>query len=284
MSGLKAGEIGVMFWAGNGPAETLDTLRDLGFRCGQMGIPGKLALDSRLMQEWKKALEQAHFTVYTVFAAFEGESYADIPTVQRTVGFIPHVTREVRERRMLEVSDFAAHLSVPAIATHVGFIPEDTSHVDYFAVREMVRRVCDHAVSHQQTFALETGQERAPVLLDFLLDVNRRNLGVNFDPANMILYGTGDPIESLEVVGQHVVSVHCKDGDWPPPGVPGALGAERPLGEGSVDLKAFLGGLKKIGYKGPLTIERESQDKEERPRDIREAKTLLDDLKVQTLG
>jgi sugar phosphate isomerase/epimerase len=268
-----------MFWAGDQPAETLETLRDLGFRGGQMGIPGKLALDSRLTQEWKKALEQANFTVYTVFAAFEGESYADIPTVQRTVGFIPHVTREVRERRMLEVSDFAARLSVPAIATHVGFVPEDTSHPDYLAVREMVRRVCDHAVSHQQTFALETGQERANVLLDFLLDVNRRNLGINFDPANMVLYGTGDPVESLGVVGQHVVSVHCKDGDWPPPGVPGALGAERPLGQGSVDLKAFLAGLKKIGYKGFLTIEREAHDKEERLRDLKEGKALLESLK-----
>lgn len=267
-----------MFWAGDNPAETLGTLRDMGFRCGQMGVPGKLALDSRLMQEWKKALEQAHFTVYTVFAAFEGESYADIPTVQRTVGFIPRVTREVRERRMMEVSDFAAQLSVPGVATHVGFIPEDTSDPDYFAVREMVRRVCDHAVSHQQTFALETGQERAEVLLDFLLDVNRRNLGINFDPANMILYGTGDPVESLAVVGQHVVSVHCKDGDWPPPEVPGALGTERPLGQGSVDLKAFLGGLKKIGYKGQLTIEREARDKDERLRDLKEGLTLLTSL------
>ncbi len=280
MSGLKPWEIGVMFWAGERPAEILTTLRDLGFRCGQMGVPGRLALDSRLTQEWKKALEQAHFTVSTVFAAFEGESYADIPTVQNTVGFIPQVTREVRERRMLEVSDFAAHLSVPGIATHVGFIPEDTSHVDYFAVREMVRRVCDHAVSHQQTFALETGQERAPVLLDFLLDVNRRNLGINFDPANMILYGTGDPIQALEVVGQHVVSVHCKDGDWPPPEVPGALGSERPLGQGSVNFKAFLAGLKKIGYKGPLTIEREAHDPEERLRDIKTGKELLEELKA----
>jgi sugar phosphate isomerase/epimerase len=280
MTGLKTWETGVMFWAGDQPAATLETLGKLGFHCGQIGIPGKLDLDSRMIHEWKKALEQAHFTVYTVFAAFEGESYADIPTVQRTVGFIPEVTREVRERRMMEVSDFAAQLGVAGIATHVGFVPEDTADPDYLAVREMVRRVCDHAVSHQQTFALETGQERAGILLDFLLDVNRRNLGINFDPANMILYGTGDPIESLAVVGQHVVSVHCKDGDWPPTGVPGALGSERPLGKGSVDLKAFLAGLKKIGFKGPLTIEREAHDKEERLRDLESGKKLLEELKL----
>jgi len=145
MSALKTWETGVMFWAGEPPAQTLETLVSMGFRGGQIGIPGKLQLDARLIQDWKKALEQAQFTVYTVFAAFEGESYADIPTVQRTVGFIPEVTREVRERRMMEVSDFAAQLGVAGIATHVGFVPEDTSHPDYLAVREMVRRVCDHA-------------------------------------------------------------------------------------------------------------------------------------------
>lgn len=267
-----------MFWAGDRPAETLSKLGELGFHCGQMGVPGDLSLDTRLTQEWKRALEQAKFTVYTVFAAFEGESYADIPTVKRTVGFIPEVTREVREVRMMAVSDFAAQLAIPGIATHVGFIPEDTGDPDYFAVREMVRRVCDHALSHQQNFALETGQERAPVLLDFLIDVNRPNLGINFDPANMILYGTGDPVASLEVVGQHVLSVHCKDGDWPPPEVPGALGTERALGQGSVDLKAFLGALKKVGYKGQLTIEREARDPEERIRDLQSGRELLTSL------
>src|SRR5438067_597329 len=111
MSGLKTWETGVMFWAGEPPAQTLATLRE--------------------------------------------------------IGFIPEVTREVREQRMLEVSDFAAQLSIPSVATHVGFVPEDPNDRDYLAVREMVRRVCDHAVSHQQTFALETGQERAETLLDF---------------------------------------------------------------------------------------------------------------------
>jgi len=202
--------------------------------------------------------------------------------VQRTVGFIPEVTREVREQRMMEVSDFASQLGIRSVATHVGFVPEEANHPDYLAVREMVRRLCDFAASHQQTFALETGQERAEVLREFLLDVNRRNLGINFDPANMILYGTGDPIESLAVVGQHVLSVHCKDGDWPPAGVPGALGEEKPLGKGSVDLKAFLAGLKKIGYKGPLTIEREAHDKEARLRDLADGRRLLEELKLET--
>src|SRR6185437_11461082 len=96
------------------------------------------------------------------------------------------------------VSDFAAVIGAPGIATHIGFVPESHSDPDYVAVRDMVRRVCDRAASHNQTFALETGQEPARVLMAFLNDVARPNLGINFDPANMILYGTGDPIEALD--------------------------------------------------------------------------------------
>ena len=174
----------------------------------------------------------------TVFAAYEGEDYADIPAVARTVGFVPRGTRDARLSRTLAVSDFAAQLGVASIACHVGFVPEDAAHPDYVAVREVVRRVCDHAAGHGQSFALETGQEPAEALLRFIRDVDRPNLRINFDPANLILYGSGEPIAALETLAPLVISVHCKDGDWPVPGVEGALGKERPLGKGSVDLPA----------------------------------------------
>jgi sugar phosphate isomerase/epimerase len=264
---LRDMEIGVMFWAGRDPGETLRELKSLGVRCGQMGIPGDMLLDGAAAA-WKKALEEERFTVVTVFAAYSGESYADIATVERTVGFVPPATRDARELRTLAVSDFAAELGVPGIATHIGFVPEDSQSEDYLAVREVVRHVCDHAASHGQTFALETGQESADALLDFLLVTNRENLGINFDPANMILYGTGDPISALHTLAQHVLTVHCKDGDWPPKNSPGALGEEKPLGQGSVGMERFIAKLKEIRYKGPLTIERESSDPAERLRDI----------------
>ena len=214
----------------------------------------------------------------TVVAAYLGEDYADIPTVQRTVGFIPPEFREERERRTYAVSDFAAALGVTSIACHIGFVPEDAGDPDYVAVRDMVRRICSHAARHGQTFALETGQEPAHVLLNFLNDVGQPNLGINFDPANMILYGTGDPVEALDVLGPHVLSVHCKDGDWPAKDAPGSLGTERPLGAGSVGIPRFLAKLKAIGFRGPLNIEREAENLEERYRDIRAAVKLLNSL------
>jgi sugar phosphate isomerase/epimerase len=274
MQAVKPMEIGVMFWAGKDPAATLAELTALNVRCGQMGVPGDYALAGEAAK-WKKALDDAKFTVVTVFAAYNGESYADIPTVQKTVGFIPPATRTEREARTLEVSDFAAGIGAPGIATHIGFVPEDHSDPDYVAVRDMVRRVCDHAARHNQSFALETGQEPAATLLEFFDAVERPNLRINFDPANMILYGTGDPIDALETLAEHVITVHCKDGDWPPKDVPGALGTEQPLGKGSVGMERFVDTLRKIGYEGPLTIEREAQDPVQRMADIKMGAGLL---------
>jgi sugar phosphate isomerase/epimerase len=274
MPDLKPMEVGVMFWAGPEPVQTLREVKALGVRCGQMGIPGDMQLDGAA-PAWKAALASEEFTLVTIFAAYRGESYADAPTVQRTVGFIPASTRAERERRTYEISDFAAALGVGSIACHIGFVPEDKTHPDYVAVRDLVRRICDHAAKHNQSFALETGQEPAHVLLEFLKDVGRPNLGINFDPANMILYGTGDPIQALEVLAPHVLSVHCKDGDWPPKDQPGALGTEQPLGKGSVGIERFIAKLKQIGFRGPLNIEREVEDPDQRRRDILEAVELL---------
>lgn len=280
MQPLRDMEIGVMFWAGRDPIETLRELKSLGVRCGQLGVPGSYPLNHETTAAWKRALETEQFTLVTVFAAYEGESYADIPTVQRTVGFIPAATRAERETRTYAISDFAAALGVPSIACHVGFIPEDPEHPDYKAVREMVRRVADYAARHNQTFALETGQEPARVLLRFIEDVARPNIRINFDPANMILYGTGDPIEALDLLGPLIISVHCKDGDWPPRDQPGALGTERPLGQGSVGIERFIAKLKQLGYRGTLNIEREIEDHQQRLADIRMAVRLLERLRA----
>jgi sugar phosphate isomerase/epimerase len=201
-----------------------------------------------------------------------------MPTVQRTVGFIPPATRDEREHRTKDVSHFAAAIGVKSIACHVGFVPHDKNDPDYQAVLGMVRNICDHAAHHQQTFCLETGQEPADTLLKFLIDVDRPNVGINFDPANMILYGTGDPIQALGVLADHIRSVHCKDGEWPVKDVAGALGAEKPLGQGAVGMEQFIAKLKQIGYTGILAVEREVDNPEEKVQDMRMGVQLLKTL------
>ena len=273
-------QVGVMFWAGADPHRTIREQKELGVRAGQLAFEGDYPLQGAA-DKWMRALADEQFTIVTVFAAFTGESYADAPTVQQTVGYIPRETRLEREQRTYEISDFAKAIGVDSIALHVGFVPHDPGNEDYVAVRNLVRRICDYAAKNGQNFALETGQEPADVLDKFIADVDRPNLKINFDPANMIMYGTGDPIQALDVLARNVVSVHCKDGVWPDKGVANALGTEKPLGEGAVGMDKFIAKLKQMGYRGILSIEREVQDREQKKRDMRAAVELLERLRRQ---
>jgi sugar phosphate isomerase/epimerase len=119
------------------------------------------------------------------------------------------------------------------------------------------------------------------VLDKFLRDVDRPNVKINFDPANMIMYGTGDPIQALDVLALNIVSVHCKDGEWPDKGVANSLGVEKPLGQAAVGMEKFIAKLKQISYKGILSIEHEIPDKEQKKRDMRKAVELLERLRRQ---
>lgn len=280
MLGLEDLEIGLLFWAGPKPAATLEEIKPFGLRAGQLGVAGDLPLD-RAAERWDQALMAEHFVATSVVCAFQGEDYADIPTVQRTVGLVPASTRAERIARTKAVADFAADLGVDTIALHIGFIPHDRSSAVYSDMRSVAREICDYCAERGENFALETGQEPAKVLMQFIDDVDRRNLKINFDPANMILYGTGEPLEALDLLAPHVISVHCKDGDWPPRDQPEALGTERPLGEGSVDVPGFIAKLKEHGYKGVLCIEREGEpDPHKRAADIRRAIDLLRSIRT----
>ncbi len=275
---LREMEIGLMFWGERNPRLALRGVRSLGLRCGQLGIAGHVPIDE-VRPLWKAALAEEEFAVTTVFAAYEGESYADIPTVQKTVGFIPLETRTAREARTFQVINLAAALGVPSFACHVGFIPEDPSAPDRIAVRDMVRRICDYTAERRMTFALETGQETAHALKAFIAEVGRDNLRINFDPANLVLYGTGDPIDALLVLAPLVVSVHVKDGIWPAADKPGSLGNETPLGDGRVGIDRFVATLKAVGYTGPLTIEREVSLEQEMDDRHKEGVSHLEDIR-----
>ena len=226
-------------------------------------------------------LRERNITLTCVFGGFEGESYADIPTVERTVGLVPPQTRQARTQEMKEISDFARLLECDVIALHLGFIPHEPSASLYEEVLAVTREVCDHAKGNGQNLHLETGQESADGLLRFIQDVGCDNLFVNFDPANMILYGTGEPIEALRQIDQYVRSVHCKDAKWA--AHPGQeWGQEVPLGEGAVGIEEYLRTLQQLGYTGPLTIEREIPQEPERQRaEIGHAVRLLEEVKAK---
>lgn len=283
MANLEPLQVGVMFWTGGElgfdgtPEEIVSSVSSLGVKCGQLGVHGVADLGHDAQKAWKAALDKHGVTVVTAFPGFAGESYASPAICADTVGFVPPATRAERERRTYEVSDFAKALGIPGMASHIGCLPHDRSHADYTGVRDLMQRVCDYCAKNGQTFALETGQEPGENLLQFLRDVGRDNLGINFDPANLILYGFGGHMEALELVKDHLLTVHCKDGVYPP--AKGEWGKEMPLGEGAVGMDKFVAKLKQIGYTGPLTIEREIVGEAQR-EDILGAIALLERLRA----
>jgi sugar phosphate isomerase/epimerase len=221
--------------------------------------------------------DDAEINITAVFCGFEGESYADIPTVKNTVGLVPKASRQKRVDESKRIADFSAKLGVPVTAMHIGFIPEDPADPDYDNIVKITQDLCQHC----ERLHLETGQESAELLLTFLKDVDKENLAVNFDPANMILYGSGEPIPALELLGKYVKSVHCKDAVWSdqPKNV---FGQEMPLGEGDVDFNSFFKILKNLYYDGPLTIEREIVG-DQQIKDIEKGVNFLRKVKHQQL-
>ncbi|MHB1034739.1 MAG: sugar phosphate isomerase/epimerase family protein [Pirellulales bacterium] len=259
----------------------LEVARDLGVPTIQLHAPSKANRTPERAAAFLARLKEMGISITVVFGGFEGESYADIPTVARTVGLVPPETRAARTRELKEIADFAKLLGVAVVGLHVGFVPHDTTVPLYGEVLEVTREICDHCLSNGQALHLETGQEAADVLLRFIRDVRRDNLFVNFDPANMILYGSGEPLPALEKVGRFVRSVHCKDAKWA--ARPGEeWGAEVPLGQGAVGVENFLRTLDRLGYRGPLTIEREiPQESERQKAEIGHAIELLNALKAK---
>lgn len=275
MRALNTCEIGLMFWTSGNAERDIAFVRGFGLRAGQLGFGGDLNLNG-VAADWRAALEKnPDFSIATAVCSYLGEDYADIATVRKTVGIVPEEMRAERVARTVEVARIAAELGVGSVACHIGFVPEDRVASKYLELCNVVRQICDQLEQQQQNFTLETGQEPADALLAFIEDVARPNLKINFDPANMILYGTGDPIDAVQVLGKHLISVHCKDGVGPAPNKPGSLGIERALGSGEVDYPPFLKALRDVHYSGILSIEREEPDVERRNADIRHAVEFL---------
>ena len=277
--------IGVFTSIDAGLGVHLDVAQELGIPSVHVHAPHAETRTEQAAEEFLGKCADAGITITVVFGGFEGESYADIATTARTVGLVPEATRAERLQEMKEISDFTVKLGCDTVALHIGFVPEDRTLPSYQDLVAVTRDLLDHVRDNGQRLLLETGQEAADHLLKFLHDIDRDNLFINFDPANMILYGTGDPIEALKKVGHLVRSVHCKDARWAAPEKRGIeWGAEMPLGEGDVGIETFLRTLKDLGYDGPLTIEREiAHDRERQKADIGQAVSLLTSLRQSIL-
>ena len=207
----------------------------------------------------------AGFRLTGAMLGFPGEDYTTPQTIQKTGGFSDPATRAERLERFKWGLERTRALGLTDLMLHAGFLPEPGD-PDRKPFLDTLARVSDLARSKGITVAFETGQETATLLRRTLDDLQCPNLKVNFDPANVLLYDMGDPLRAVEVLGPDIRSVHVKDANRPT--VPGAWGEEVPLGQGQVNIKQFVKTLKKVGYRGPLCVEREVGNQEQRVADI----------------
>jgi L-ribulose-5-phosphate 3-epimerase len=212
-----------------------------------------------------EAARAAGFEMTAAMLGFPGEDYTTPQTIQETGGFGNPATRAERMETLRWGLDRAEKLGLDLLTLHAGFLP-DPADADRRPFLDTLGRAAALAKEKGITLGFETGQETADLLRRTLDDLRCDNLKVNFDPANMLLYDMGDPIRAVEILGPDIISVHCKDAIRPKRR--GEWGVEVPLGQGEVDMAAFVGALKRVGFTGPLVIEREVGDQEQRMSDV----------------
>jgi sugar phosphate isomerase/epimerase len=211
------------------------------------------------------AARAAGFALTGAMLGFPGEDYTTPQTIQHTGGFGNPATRAERLERFQWALDRTRELGLNDLMLHAGFLPEP-SDPDRKPFLDTLGKVSALAAAKGITVSFETGQETADLLRQTLDELKCSNLKVNFDPANMLLYDKGDPLRAVEILGPDIRSVHVKDANRPT--VSGQWGEEVPLGRGQVNVKQFVKTLQKVGYRGPLCIEREVGNQEERITDI----------------
>ena len=221
------------------------------------------------------AAEKHGVAITTLWAGYSGPRVWNLVDGPSTIGLVPDAWRSQRVKDLKKGARFAADCGVGSITTHAGFIPEDPNERRYRETVKAVRQVARCCEKLGIEFRFETGQETPVTLLRTIQDVGAPNVGINLDPANLILYGKANPVDALDVFGTYVRGVHAKDGLYPTDGR--SLGKEMPLGKGKVDFPVLIPKLYKLGFRGALTIEREISGPQQ-TRDIRRAKTILEEI------
>ncbi len=213
---------------------------------------------------WASAIEllrDAGVRVVSGMLSMLGEDYSTLDSIRETGGVASDALWPTNLDRARRVADLAAGEGIPLVTFHAGFLPHEAADPRRGVMLERLRAVAAAFAQAGVQLGLETGQETADTLLDVLAELDAPNVHVNFDPANMILYGMGDPVAALRALAEHVVQVHVKDAR--PTTKPGTWGVETPVGEGAVVWPAFLGIVRGLSRPVDLIIEREAGEHRE---------------------
>ena len=270
--GKKPLRLGLIVGIGSDPGKALEKVRILGIPSAQIYVD---EFFPDLAGKLRAALELHKIEATSVVVGGPGREVWNFTEGPLTIGLVPRATREARAAHIRKASDFAKSCGIAAVQTHCGFLPEDPNDALYKETVLLLRELASYCKANGQNFRYETGQETPITLVRTMQDVGADNQGVNFDLANLILYGKANPVDALETLAPYIQGIHAKDGLWPTN--PKDLGEEVPIGKGKVDFPRIIAHLKEIHYQGAVTIEREISGAQQL-EDVRAAKAYLESL------
>jgi L-ribulose-5-phosphate 3-epimerase len=224
--------------------------------------------------DFQSRFRDAEISVVSGMFGCVGEDYSTLESIRRTGGIAPDAHWPANLQNATAVAGLAAALGLKLVTFHAGFLPHDPADPNFRKMQARLSVIARVFADHGVSLALETGQETAGSLSMLLAELDAPNLGVNFDPANMLLYNKGDPIEALRTLGPWIRQVHIKDARRTK--IAETWGEEVPVGQGEVNWKEFFGTLRQLRFAGDFVIEREAG--RQRIEDIRAAHRLVQEL------
>ena len=272
MKPMNSMKIGVLVGLSENIDKEFEKLRQNGFDCCQIYCWNMNLYTDSLAKLVNESVQKYNIEITALWCGWGGPKKWNFDEGYNTLGLVPEKYRSERVEDLKRGSDFARLINVKYIITHAGFLPESPAMAGFESIVDALVEISKHCKQNGQHFLFETGQETPVALRRIIESVGMDNVGVNLDPANLIMYGKANPVDAITVLSKYIRDVHGKDGNYPTDA--NKLGEEMPLGEGSVNYPAFISKLKETGYDGPITIEREiSGDKQ--LKDILKAKELL---------
>ena len=270
--GRKPLRLGLIIGIGKDPDSAMAKIHDLGLPTCQVFVD---EIEPELASRLRRALDKHGIEATSLVVGGPGKEVWDFYQGPLTIGLVPRETRGARIAHIKRASDVGKQCGIDAIQTHCGFIPENPNDTVYKETVAAMREVAGYCKRNGQNFRYETGQETPITLVRAIQDVGLDNQGVNFDLANLILYGKANPVDAIDLLGPYVQGIHAKDGLWPTN--PRELGQEVPIGKGTVDFPRIIKRLKELNYRGAVTIEREISGPQQ-VEDVRAAKVYLEKL------
>ena len=255
------------------PEKLVADLKSIGISRVQLALE-PLRAEPKVWGKFPELAAQHGIQTVSGMIATKGEDYTTMESIQRTGGIVPDETWDENWRNIQEIANIAARLNLGLVTFHAGFLPHDPSDPGFNKLLNRLRQVADVFAARNISLGLETGQETAETLGAFLQKLDRKSVGVNFDPANMILYDQGNPLAALRQLAPWLKQCHIKDATRTKE--KGAWGEEVVVGTGEVDWREFFRILSDLNFKGDCCIEREAGDS--RAADIRAARDYVEKL------